>query len=136
MNYNERVLNEFFNPENVGVIKGASGKGKVVSETDREIMKIYIQVEDEVITNALFQTFGCVAAIACTSVVTKMMIGKHVDDIAHITAEEILSELGGLPEQKLYCATLAVETAKDAIVSYESRKKGIKRQNDDNDDED
>ena len=66
MQYNEKVLNEFFNPQNVGVIKGASGKGKIVSPTDREIMKIYITVEDEVITNAMFQTFGCVAAIACT----------------------------------------------------------------------
>lgn len=134
MNYNEKVLNEFFNPQNVGVIKGASGKGKTVSPTDREIMKIYIQVENEVITNAMFQTFGCVAAIACTSVATRMMMGKHVDDALNITAKDILSELGGnLPESKMHCALLAEETVKDAVASYESKKKGIKRPSDDED---
>ena len=126
MMYNEKVLNEFFNPENVGVIKGASGKGKIVSETDREIMKIYIQVEGQKITNAMFQTFGCVAAIACTSVATRMMLGKSVEDALNISAEDILNELEGLPKQKEYCATLAEETVKDAIASYESKKKGIK----------
>lgn len=133
MQYNEKVLNEFFNPQNVGVIKGASGKGKIVSPTDREIMKIYITVEDEVITNAMFQTFGCVAAIACTSVATRLMIGKSVEDVLNITAEDILSELGDLPENKMHCVYLAEETVKDAIASYESKKKGIKRAVEDDD---
>lgn len=133
MQYNEKVLNEFFNPQNVGVIKGASGKGKIVSPTDREIMKIYITVEDEVITNAMFQTFGCVAAIACTSVATRLMIGKSVEEVLNITAEDILSELGDLPENKMHCVYLAEETAKDAIASYESKKKGIKRAVEDDD---
>ncbi|MBQ3158805.1 MAG: iron-sulfur cluster assembly scaffold protein [Clostridia bacterium] len=133
MQYNEKVLNEFFNPQNVGVIKGASGKGKIVSPTDREIMKIYITVEDEVITNAMFQTFGCVAAIACTSVATRLMIGKSVEEVLNITAEDILSELGDLPENKMHCVYLAEETVKDAIASYESKKKGIKRAVEDDD---
>lgn len=134
MQYNEKVLNEFFNPQNVGVIKGASGKGKIVSPTDREIMKIYITVEDDVVTNAMFQTFGCVGAIACTSVATRLMIGKTVDEALNITTDDILSELGGaLPENKMHCVTLAEETVKDAIASYESKKKGIKRATEDDD---
>lgn len=128
MQYNEKVLNEFFNPQNVGVIRGASGKGKIVSPTDREIMKIYIVVEDDVVTSAQFQTFGCVAAIACTSVATRLMIGKTIEEVLSITAEDILSELGGeLPEKKMHCVDMAEATVKDAIASYESKKKGIKR---------
>ena len=134
MQYNEKVLNEFFNPQNVGVIKGASGKGKIVSPTDREIMKIYITVEKDVVTSAMFQTFGCVAAIASTSVATRLMIGKSIDEVLNITAEDILNELGGeLPESKMHCVYLAEETVKDAVASYESKKKGIKRAVEDDD---
>ena len=91
MMYSDKVLNEFFNTQNVGVIKAASGKGKVVSPTDREIMKIYIQVEDGKIVDAAFQTFGCVAAIASTNVATRLMIGKTVEEAEAITANDILT---------------------------------------------
>lgn len=132
MVYNDKVLNEFFNPQNVGVIKGASGKGKTVSPIDREIMKIYIQVEDDKIVNAMFQTFGCVAAIASTSVATRLMIGKTIEEANAITVKDILNELGGsLPEKKRHCAEMAVETVYDAIKSYERKQKGEKDTSDD-----
>lgn len=134
MVYNDKVLNEFFNPQNVGVIKGASGKGKIVSAIDGEIMKIYIQVEGELITNAQFQTFGCVAAIACSSVATRLMINKTIEQAKLISAEDIIKELGELPESKMHCVAMAEETIKDAIESYYNRLPDD--EDDDNDDND
>ena len=132
MMYSDKVLNEFFNTQNVGVIKAASGKGKVVSPTDREIMKIYIQVEDGKIVDAAFQTFGCVAAIASTNVATRLMIGKTVEEAEAITANDILTELGGeLPEVKMHCVDMAEKTVKDAVKSYRKNQKGEKDSSDD-----
>lgn len=133
MVYSEEVLNEFFNPQNVGVIKGASGKGKIVTAENREIFKIYIQVEDGKIVDAKFQTFGCAASIAATSKATSMIIGKTLDEANAITAKDILKELGGkLPEGKEYCVATAEETIKNAIANYYKKSKGEK----DLDDED
>lgn len=133
MVYSEEVLNEFFNPQNVGVIKGASGKGKIVTLENKEIFKIYIQVEDGKIVDAKFQTFGCTASIAATSKATSMIIGKTLDEANAITAKDILKELGGkLPEGKEYCVATAEETIKNAIANYYKKSKGEK----DLDDED
>ena len=134
MLYSERVLEEFYNPQNVGVIKGANGKGKIVSQDTREIMKIFIQVENGVVEDAQFQTFGGVVAIAATSVATRLMIGKTLKQVGKISKEDILKELGGdVPECKMYCIQMAEETVKDSLVSYEKRSKGGKYSTEDDD---
>ena len=123
MNYNEKVLNEFFNPQNVGVIRGASGKGKIVSPVDREIMKIYVQVENNKIIDAKFQTFGCPAAIACTSVATRLIIGKSLSEAEQITEKQILAELDSLPENKSHCVKMAVDTVVDAVDAARNKRR-------------
>ena len=134
MMYNEQIMNEFFNPQNVGVIKGASGKGKTVSEKDTEIMKIYIQVEGDKIVNAMFQTFGCVVAIAATSVATRLIIGKTLEEANAITGKDIINELGGkVPDNKRHLVEMAVETVYDAVKSYERKQKGEKVKDEDDD---
>jgi len=124
MKYSVELLNEFFNPQNVGVIKGASGKGKIVCSKDREIMKIYIQVENDKIVDAKFQTFGCPAAIASTSVATRLMIGKTLEEASSITEKDILKELNGVPEEKEHCVKIAEKTIKDAIKNYYKKSSG------------
>jgi len=132
MMYNEKVLNEFFNPQNVGVIKGASGKGKVVSPINREIMKLYIQVEKGTVVDAQFQTFGCVASIAVSSVAARLVKGKTIEEVKQITAKDILAELGELPENKMYCLDLIEQTIKDAVESLDKKSnKGKKNIDDD-----
>ncbi len=134
MMYSEEVLNEFYNPQNVGVIKGASAKGKIVSQAQRETFKIYISVEGNKIVDAKFQTFGCTASIAASSVATRMIIGKTLQEANQISAKDILKELGGqLPENKQYCVNLAEDTIKDAIKNYNRRAKGEKDLADDED---
>lgn len=117
--YNEEILNEFYNPENVGVIKGASAVGKIVSDVCGEIIKIFVSIENDIITDAKFQTFGCAAAIAATSKATKAIIGKSLDQAAKITDNDILEMLGGsLPEIKMYIPGLVVATIHDMIDDY------------------
>jgi len=129
--YNQKVLDEFYNPQNVGVIKGASGKGKTVCDKDGEIFKIYVSVENGIVVDAQFQTFGCVAAIAATSVATRFLIGKTLEDAKAITVKDILSELGGsIPESKMHCVEQACKTAQNAIKSV-----GLKNKAKDDDDE-
>lgn len=134
MMYNDKVLNEFFNPQNVGVIKGANGKGKVVSPVNREIIKIYIQLEKGVIVDAQFQTFGCVASIAVSSVATRLLIGKTLEEANQLTAKDILAELGELPENKMYCLDLIEETIKDAIRNCDKKVSKGKNSSDEDDD--
>jgi len=91
MAYTNEVLNEIFNPENVGVIKGADGVGKVVDSETGEIMKIYILLDNDIVVQATYQTFGCVGAIASASMATKMLIGKNVDEV-----EKIVNDMNAL----------------------------------------
>ncbi len=131
MNYSEKVLNEFFNPQNVGVIKGANGKGKVVNPENREIMKIYVSLEGNKIVDAQFQTFGCPAAIACCSVATRLIIGKSLSEAEQITEKQILTELDSLPENKKQYLQMAVETVKDAVDACRNKGKRSKDEDDD-----
>ena len=131
MKYSDKVLNEFFNPQNVGVIKGAHGKGKIVNEENREIMKIYISLEGETIVDAQFQTFGCPATIACCSVATRLIIGKTLSEAEKLTEKEILNELDCLPENKKHYLTMAVETVKDAVDACRNKEKSKKDEDDD-----
>lgn len=133
--YSEKVLNEFFNPQNVGVIKGASGVGKVGNPACGDIMKVYIMVEDDKIVDAKFQTFGCAAAIASSSVATRMIIGKTIEEALKITNQDVIRELGGeMPAAKIHCSILAEEAIRAAVDNY-YKKRDRKSTDADEDDE-
>ena len=117
--YNERVIKEFSNPQNVGEMKDANAVGTVGNATCGDIMKIFMKINDDgVIEDVSFQTFGCGAAIATSSVATGMIKGKTVDEALKITNQQVVDELGGLPAQKLHCSVLAEEAIKAAINHY------------------
>ncbi len=116
--YNERVLSEFQNPQNVGELKDANGVGTVGNATCGDIMKIFMKIENGIIEDVSFQTFGCAAAIATSSVATTMIKGKTIDEALKITNAEVVEKLGGLPAQKLHCSVLAEEAIKAAINDY------------------
>ena len=117
--YNERVIKEFSNPQNVGEMKDANAVGTVGNATCGDIMKIFMKINDDgVIEDVSFQTFGCGAAIATSSVATSMIKGKTVDEALKITTQQVVDELGGLPAQKLHCSVLAEEAIKAAINDY------------------
>ncbi len=116
--YNEKVLNEFQNPQNVGEMKDANAVGTVGNASCGDIMKIYMKIENDVILDVSFQTFGCAAAIATSSVATSMIKGKTVEEALKITNAQVVEELGGLPAQKLHCSVLAEEAIKAAVNDY------------------
>lgn len=116
--YNEKVLQEFANPKNVGVIENADAVGKVGNPTCGDIMSISLKIENDVIVDAKFQTYGCTAAIATSSVATEMVKGKTVDEALKLTNAQIVEYLEGLPPQKIHCSVLAEEAIADAIKNY------------------
>lgn len=118
MLYSEKVIEHFSNPQNVGEIEDASGVGLVGSEACGDIMKLFIKVEDGVITDAKFKTFGCGAAIASSSVATEMIKGKTVEEALKLTNKQVIEELGGLPPVKIHCSVLAEEALKAALEDY------------------
>lgn len=121
--YNDRVMNEFANPKNVGFIEDADAVGKVGNASCGDIMEISLKIdENEVITDAKFRTFGCAAAIATSSVATQMVIGKTVDEALDLKNKDVVEELEGLPPQKIHCSVLAEEAIKEAIKDYKSKK--------------
>lgn len=121
--YNEKVIEEFRNPKNVGELPNANAVGQVGNATCGDIMKIFMVIEDNVIKDVSFQTFGCTAAIATSSVATEMIKGKTVDEALKITNEQVVESLGGLPAQKLHCSVLAEEAIKAAVNDYLTRYK-------------
>ena len=116
--YSNVIMEEFYNPQNYGVIKGASGVGKVTCDVGSEIIKIFIKVENEKIVDAQFQTFGGVVAIACTSIATRLMLGKTLKDIHKITANSILEITGEIPENKMYIVQAVISAIYASIDSY------------------
>lgn len=117
--YNERVVKEFSNPQNVGELPGANAVGSVGNATCGDIMKIFMNIdENDVIQDVRFQTFGCAAAIATSSIATQMVKGKTIEEALQITNAQVIDELGGLPPQKLHCSVLAEEAIKAAIYEY------------------
>lgn len=122
--YNEKVMENFMNPKNTGVIEDPSGEGTVGNASCGDIMKIYLKIEDNVIKDAKFQTFGCAAAIASSSVATDMIIGKTVDEALKLTNAQVIEELEGLPPQKIHCSVLAEEAIKKAVEDYKSKRAG------------
>lgn len=116
--YNEKVMDHFMNPRNVGELENPDGIGTYGSPVCGDMMQITIKVEDETITDAKFKTFGCGSAIASSSMATEMIIGKTIDEALALTNKEIIDELGGLPPVKVHCSVLADHAIKCAIYDY------------------
>lgn len=119
--YNEKVLEVFQNPQNVGEIPDANGVGTVGNAACGDIMKVYLKIENNVIVDARFKTFGCAAAIASSSVATEMIKGKTVEDALNLKNSDVVEALEGLPPQKIHCSVLAEEAIAEAIKDYRSR---------------
>ena len=124
--YNQKVLDAFAHPQNVGEIENPDGEGTVGNATCGDIMKITLRIVDDVIVDAKFQTFGCAAAIATSSTATQMVIGLTVDEALKITNAKVVEALEGLPPQKIHCSVLAEEAIKKAIEDYRAKQKNIK----------
>ncbi len=119
--YNEKVMDHFQNPRNVGEMDNPSGVGEVGNMKCGDIMKIYIQVKDDVIEDIKFLTFGCGAAIASSSVLTELVKGKTLEEAEAITNKHVADELDGLPEAKLHCSNLAADALQNAIKDYKEK---------------
>lgn len=122
--YTETVMDHFKNPRNAGTIENADGVGEVGNAKCGDIMKIYLKIEDNIIKDVKFETFGCGSAIASSSMATEMIKGKSLEDALTLTNKEVVNALGGLPAHKLHCSVLAEEAIKSAIKNYYD-KKGI-----------
>ena len=124
--YNEKVIDYFMNPRNVGGMPEANGVGEVGNAKCGDVMKIYLDVdENEIIRDVKFETFGCAAAIATSSMATEMVKGKTIDEALKITNRDVANELGGLPPEKLHCSLLAEEALRAAVENYRQRKSGV-----------
>ncbi len=121
--YNKKVVSVFANPKNVGDIENASGVGTVGNASCGDIMQVSLKIEDNVIVDAKFKTFGCAAAIASSDTATEMIKGKTIEEALKITNADVVEELEGLPPQKIHCSVLAEEAIAEAIKDYQSKQK-------------
>ena len=119
--YNDKVLSEFANPKNVGEMKDASCVGTVGNASCGDIMQVYLKIENNVIVDATFKTFGCAAAIASSSVATEMVKGKTIEEALQNKNDDVVETLEGLPPQKIHCSVLAEEAIHAAIDDYKSK---------------
>jgi nitrogen fixation NifU-like protein len=119
--YNEKVMEVFRNPKNVGEIENPDGIGTVGNASCGDIMQISLKIENNIIVDAKFKTFGCAAAIATSSTATEMVKGMTVEQALEVTNKKVVETLGGLPSQKLHCSVLAEEAIKKAIEDYKSK---------------
>ncbi|MCL2015993.1 MAG: Fe-S cluster assembly scaffold protein NifU [Defluviitaleaceae bacterium] len=124
MEYTEKVMDHFANPRNVGTIENASGVGTVGNAQCGDIMKVYLKIEDNIVEDAKFKTFGCGAAVATSSMATELIIGKTIDEALKITNKTVMDALGGLPPVKVHCSCLAEEALHAALWDY-AEKHGI-----------
>ena len=118
MIYSEKVMDHFTNPRNVGEIENADGIGEVGNAKCGDIMKIFIKVENDVIVDVKFETFGCGSAIASSSMATEMIKGKPISEALQLTNKAVTEALDGLPAQKIHCSVLAEEAVKSAVKDY------------------
>jgi len=116
--YSEKVMDHFLHPRNVGEIPDASGIGNVGNPICGDIMRMYLKIENGIIVDAKFKTFGCGAAISTSSMVTEMVKGKNIREALKISNKAVAEALGGLPPVKLHCSVLAEEALKSAIADY------------------
>ena len=119
--YSEKVMDHFQNPRNVGEIENADGVGTEGNPTCGDLMTIYIKVEDNIITDVKFKTFGCGAAIATSSMITEMAVGKTIEEALKITRNDVAEELEGLPPVKMHCSNLAADALRAAIADYKMK---------------
>ncbi|RJQ55099.1 MAG: Fe-S cluster assembly scaffold protein NifU [Actinobacteria bacterium] len=122
--YSEKVMDHFMHPRNVGVIEDADGVGEVGNPVCGDMMTFYIKVEDGKLADVKFQTFGCGAAIAVSSMVSEMAMGKSLDEAMQITNRAVAEELEGLPTNKLHCSNLGADALHRAIDDYRSKHEG------------
>ena len=121
MQYSDKVMDHFLHPRNVGEIEDASGVGEVGNAKCGDIMKIFLDVEDDIIKDVKFQTFGCGSAIASSSMATELIKGKSIDDALKLTNKAVVEALDGLPAVKLHCSVLAEQAIKSALADYYTR---------------
>ncbi|MBE7056394.1 MAG: Fe-S cluster assembly scaffold protein NifU [Ruminococcaceae bacterium] len=122
MEYSEKVMDHFMNPRNVGKIEDADGVGEVGNAKCGDIMKMYIKVENNILVDVKFNTFGCASAIATSSMATELIKGKTVEEALELTNKAVAEALDGLPPVKMHCSVLAEEAIKAAIEDYMSKK--------------
>jgi len=116
--YSQKVMDHFMNPRNVGSIENPDGVGEVGNPRCGDIMRIYLKIENDVITDIKFQTFGCGAAVATSSMITEMVKGKNIEEELKISNQNVAEALGGLPPVKMHCSNLAAQALKAAIDNY------------------
>ena len=116
--YSEKVMDHFMHPRNVGTIDGADGVGEVGNAKCGDIMKIYLKIENDIIEDVKFETFGCGSAIASSSMATEMIKGKPVSEALTVTNKAVAEALDGLPAHKMHCSVLAEEAIKNALKDY------------------
>ncbi len=119
--YSEKVMDHFRNPRNVGTMENADGIGEVGNAKCGDIMKIYLKIDDEIITDVKFETFGCGSAIASSSMATELIKGKPVSEALSLTNKAVVEALDGLPPHKIHCSVLAEEAIKSALKDYYDR---------------
>lgn len=116
--YSEKVMNHFRNPRNVGTMENADGIGEVGNAKCGDIMKIYLKIDNDIITDVKFETFGCGSAIASSSMATELIKGKPVSEALALTNKAVVEALDGLPPHKIHCSVLAEEAIKSALKDY------------------
>ena len=116
--YSEKVMDHFKNPRNLGSIENADGIGEVGNAKCGDIMKIYLKIDNEIITDVKFETFGCASAIASSSMATELIKGKPVSEALELTNKAVMEALDGLPPVKVHCSVLAEEAIKAAVSDY------------------
>ncbi len=122
--YSDKVMDHFTNPRNVGEIEDADGIGKVGNPQCGDVMWLYIKVDNDIITDIKFKTFGCGAAIATSSMITEIAKGKTLEEAKKISRGDVAESLDGLPPAKMHCSNLAADALREAIKDYEAKRKG------------
>ena len=125
--YNAKVLDTFANPKNVGEIENADGVGTVGNAKCGDIMQVFLKIENDVIVDAKFKTFGCAAAIASSSIATEMLKGKTLEEALQVKNADVVEALEGLPPQKIHCSVLAEEAIAEAIKDYRAKQAALKK---------
>jgi len=121
--YSEKVMDHFRNPRNVGVLEDANGVGTVGNAKCGDIMKMYLKIEDDIVKDVKFETFGCGSAIASSSMATELIKGKPVEEARKLTNKAVAEALDGLPDYKMHCSVLAQEAIEAALKDYEENNK-------------